>query len=64
MCLESIADYAILPVQDIIGLDDNYRMNTPGTLGDHNWTFKLTDFKALKDKTDYIHTLLEKTKRL
>jgi len=45
MCLESIADYAILPVQDIMGLDDNYRMNTPGTLGDHNWTFKLTDFE-------------------
>jgi len=64
MCLESIADYAILPVQDIMGLDDNYRMNTPGTLGDHNWTFKLTDFEDLKKRTDYIHTLLEKTNRL
>jgi len=64
MCLESIADYAILPVQDIMGLDDNYRMNTPGTLGDHNWTFKLTDFEDFKKRTDYIHTLLEKTNRL
>ena len=64
MCLESIADYAILPVQDIMGLDDSCRMNTPGTLGDHNWTFKLTDFKEFKKRTGYIHTLLEKTNRL
>lgn len=28
----------ILPVQDIVGLKD--RVNTPGTLGDHNWTWR------------------------
>jgi len=28
----------ILPIQDIFGSKD--RVNTPGTLGDHNWTYK------------------------
>jgi 4-alpha-glucanotransferase len=28
----------ILPLQDIVGIRD--RVNTPGTLGDHNWTWR------------------------
>ena len=28
----------ILPIQDIFGSKD--RINTPGTLGDHNWTYR------------------------
>ncbi|OGS12455.1 MAG: 4-alpha-glucanotransferase [Elusimicrobia bacterium RIFOXYA12_FULL_57_11] len=31
----------ILPIQDILGTKD--RVNTPGTLGDHNWTYRLPE---------------------
>ena len=64
MCMESIADYAIVPVQDIIGLDDKSRLNTPGTLGEHNWSFKLKDFDEYENNINYIKTLLKKTKRI
>ena len=64
MCMESIADYAIVPVQDIIGLDDKSRLNTPGTLGEHNWSFKLKDFDEYENNISYIKTLLKKTKRV
>ena len=38
----SVAQLAILPVQDIIGLDSAGRMNTPGTVGDQNWSWRFT----------------------
>jgi len=36
----SIANTAILPMQDILGLDASHRMNTPGK-GAGNWTWRL-----------------------
>ncbi len=41
MALASVADLAILPMQDILSLDSTYRMNTPGTtIGNWNWRFE------------------------
>ena len=31
----------IIPVQDLLGLGSEARMNRPGTVGDHNWAWKL-----------------------
>ncbi|NOT15020.1 MAG: 4-alpha-glucanotransferase [Methylotenera sp.] len=40
MALESQADLAIIPMQDILALDTNHRMNTPGTVtGNWHWRF-------------------------
>ena len=52
---ESLADMAVIPVQDILGLGKEARMNTPSTLGG-NWTWRvdksmLTDELAEKLKT-------------
>lgn len=54
----SVAQYSIIPVQDVLGLDENYRMNTPGT-SKGNWRFKLKysdideeKFCKLRDLTD------------
>lgn len=63
LCLASIADYAIIPLQDIIGLDDNARINTPGTLGEHNWSFKIKSFDELIQNVDYIKSAIKKNKR-
>jgi 4-alpha-glucanotransferase len=40
MILMSVANVAIVPVQDLLGLGSESRMNRPGT-GDGNWAFRL-----------------------
>lgn len=42
------AEYVILPVQDILELDSNARLNTPGTVGEPNWQWKLVDFDGVR----------------
>ena len=37
--LASVANIAIFPMQDLLGLDSDSRMNTPGTLAEKNWRF-------------------------
>lgn len=39
--LRSVADLAILPIQDILGFGGDCRMNTPGE-GEGNWAFRVT----------------------
>jgi 4-alpha-glucanotransferase len=36
----SVADLAIFPLQDVLGLGSGSRMNTPGTMGGDNWTWR------------------------
>ena len=38
----------IFPVQDLIKLDDKARINHPGTVGPHNWTFKFKNMSFLE----------------
>jgi 4-alpha-glucanotransferase len=38
----SVANLAIFPMQDVLGLGSETRMNTPGTLGGSNWTWRFT----------------------
>ena len=40
--LESVADIAIIPAQDVLGLGSDSRMNTPAT-GAGNWEWRLTE---------------------
>lgn len=40
MAYRSVADLAILPLQDVLGLGSEARMNTPGKLG-NNWSWRL-----------------------
>ena len=37
----SVANIAILPMQDILGLDESARMNVPSSAAD-NWSWRLT----------------------
>jgi 4-alpha-glucanotransferase len=37
--MASVADIAIVPLQDILGLGSEARMNLPGTTG-NNWTWR------------------------
>ncbi|MFO1327818.1 MAG: 4-alpha-glucanotransferase [Rubrivivax sp.] len=38
--LGSVAHLALFPLQDVLGLGSEHRMNTPGTLGGSNWTWR------------------------
>lgn len=44
-CLDSRAEIVILPMQDILGLKKEGRINTPGTIGSPNWEWKLKNLK-------------------
>ncbi len=39
----SVANLAIVPMQDVLGLDSEARMNTPSTVGGTNWAWRLRD---------------------
>ena len=47
-CMSSIADFAIVPMWDILGLDTTCRFNTPSTIGGSNWLYRTVDFKKFK----------------
>lgn len=49
-CLKCKAKIAIVTVQDILGLDDSARINIPGTNSKDNWSWKLNDFKAFRER--------------
>lgn len=59
----SDAGMAIIPVADLLGLDDKARLNTPGTVGSPNWEWRLTDWSALEKEKEGIAKLLIKAKR-
>ena len=41
-CCNSVANMAVFPLQDVLGLGAAHRMNIPGTMGDHNWSWRFT----------------------
>jgi 4-alpha-glucanotransferase len=52
MVFESDAQLAIIPMQDILSLDSNHRMNTPGTCsGNWHWRFNWQQLSAVQIKS-------------
>ena len=63
MALDSPADLAIFPLQDLLNLDGGARMNIPGTIND-NWRWQF-DWSALTpDLAEQWHEKLEMSGRL
>ena len=48
LTLQHRSDLAILPMQDVLSLDDRARMNTPGTIGSPNWEWKMINFDGFE----------------
>lgn len=61
--LDSEALTAIVPVQDLLDLDDSGRMNTPGTVGSPNWEWRMTDLKGLKEQTEIVKKIIKESRR-
>ena len=55
-------DYCIIPLQDYLGLDDQFRMNTPSTTG-ANWQYIARKRDFSKELASYIKELLQKENR-
>ena len=49
-CLKSNASMVIVPMQDILCLGSNSRMNTPATVSDKNWTWRIDISKLTNDR--------------
>jgi len=47
-CLDTKAATVIFPAQDLLCLGNWSRINTPGTVGDPNWKWRLDHFDALR----------------
>jgi 4-alpha-glucanotransferase len=58
LAMESPAQIALFPMQDILGLDQDARMNTPATLNG-NWAWRLLPEQISPDATGI---LLEMTR--
>jgi 4-alpha-glucanotransferase len=51
-------------MQDLLSLDDEARMNVPGTIGSPNWEWKLKDFTAFEKLIPQFSRWLSTSKRL
>lgn len=49
---------SIVPMQDILELDDKGRINTPGTLGTPNWEWKMNSLDPFEQKVDELRKLV------
>lgn len=58
------ANLAIVPMQDLLILDDQARFNTPGTIGSPNWEWKLKDFDKYSKRLGFLKKMIKATKRI
>lgn len=62
MAFDQPEDLVVVPMQDFLGLGDDARINSPGTLGSPNWEWKLKDLNPFEEKVPEIRALF-RTKR-
>jgi 4-alpha-glucanotransferase len=43
MAMASVCMFAVIPMQDVLGLGSEARMNTPGTSGGSNWCWRMVE---------------------
>lgn len=56
LLLSSVADNAILPMQDVLGLGSEARMNTPATVGG-NWAWRMMPGQMTPELASRLHEL-------
>ena len=64
LTLSSRARVAILPMQDVLGLGDEARMNWPGTVGNDNWRWRLEPGQASSEAAGRLREATEASGRL
>lgn len=56
-------DAVIFPWQDVLGLDSSARMNTPGTVGPHNWSWRFSWDQVPQSALETLRGITEATGR-
>ncbi len=64
MALATAAEVVIIPLQDFLGLDDSSRINSPGTIGTQNWTWRIDSLEDFAEKSESIKAMLERAQRI
>jgi malto-oligosyltrehalose synthase/4-alpha-glucanotransferase len=62
LCFASVSEIAIVPVQDILGLDENDRMNLPASK-DGNWSWLLKPGQLTAEHARRLRSLVKKFNR-
>lgn len=57
------SEYVIIPLQDILGLGKEARINTPATLDEKNWSYKFKSMEKLKEKEEFLKEIIEKNRK-
>jgi 4-alpha-glucanotransferase len=63
LALSSRAQVAILPMQDVLGLGAEARMNVPGTLGAQNWSWRLSEGQLTEELAERLRVATAKSGR-
>jgi 4-alpha-glucanotransferase len=64
LALSSVARWALIPVQDLLGLGNEARMNITGELSPENWRWRLTSIKSLDAVSERLFNLTKVYGRL
>jgi 4-alpha-glucanotransferase len=64
LALSSVARWALIPVQDLLGLGNEARMNITGVLSPENWRWRLTSVKSLDSVSEQLFNLSQVYGRL
>ncbi len=64
LALSSRARIAILPMQDVLGLGRESRMNNPGTVGNGNWQWQLEPGEASREAAERLLEATEESGRI
>src|ERR1700722_4893877 len=59
LALSSVARWALIPVQDLLGLGNEARMNITGELSPENWRWRLTSVKSLDSVSEQLSNLTQ-----
>ena len=62
--LNSNAFTVIVPIQDLLGLGSDARMNTPGTISNQNWSWRLHPNKLNSSIIEKMKQLTQKSNRV
>jgi 4-alpha-glucanotransferase len=61
--VEGKADAVMYPLQDVMGMGTEGRMNTPGTVGTHNWTFRFEWSQLSHSMVETLRVITEHARR-
>lgn len=66
-CIRGVMDTkaaaVFIPLQDVMGMGPEGRMNTPGTVGEHNWTFRFEWDQLKPEMLETLRIITEQTGR-